>query len=613
LWSNASTDFALTGLSAGTYTAVVTDANGCTANISVEITQPLKIEESIYHTNPDCSGENGTASAYATGGTEPYTYSWSNGATTSSISGLSAGLYTVIITDSNGCTETATVVLNSAVAMITNVTNTNVNCFGSNTASATVTVTGGTAPHNILWNNGGTSFNPTNLIAGTYTALITDSSGCKVGVSVTITEPEELVSSFTQSNPSCCGGNNATITVVSSGGTPTHSILWNNGNTNFIRTGLSVGTYTYTVTDSNGCSTTGSVTILNVAPMSILITKTNITSYGGYGTATATVSGGTAAYSYKWYSSPSQYTQTASLHAGTWKVRVTDANGCISYKWVTLTYGSCSGYVTLPRASYGESCTDEGGYGCYLADNFANSFPNGLMVGSANSFLNFDSANAISNFLPSGNFYGALNSGIMQNPTAINYSNGLAAQAIALTITLSFNNNNDFSAPTSPMGELFVSSGIFVGMTVNQMLEIANSVLGGENSNYSLIDIFNSLDAINRNFENGTVDLGYLVLTNPSLSTNNVNIDNPILSYVVYPNPVTAVSKIEFSLTFDTSVNIQVYDLNGRMINEIFKGQASSGQKYNIEFNSNDLASGTYFIKLVTDKNVYNKSVLVSK
>jgi Secretion system C-terminal sorting domain/SprB repeat len=611
LWSNASTNFALTGLSAGTYTAVVTDANGCTANVSVVITQPLKLDESIFHTNPDCSGDNGSANANVSGGTAPYTYLWSNGATTASISGLSPGFYTVIITDANGCTETASVVLTTAVAMITSVSNTNVSCFGGNTASATATVTGGAAPHTILWSNGSTSFNPTGLSAGTYTAIISDYYGCKANVSVTITEPEQLVSSYTQNNPSCCGGNNATINVVSSGGTPSHSILWNNGNTNFTRIGLSVGTYTYTVTDYNGCTTSGSVTILNVAPMSILITKTNVTVYGGYGTATASVTGGTAAYTYKWYSSPFQYTQTASLQAGTWKVKVTDANGCFAFKWVTLSQGSCSGYVTVPRGSYGQECTD-GGWSCYLTDNFATSFPGGLQVGSNSNLLNFTDANSISGFLPSGNFFGPLGSGTMLNPTS-SYNNGLAAQAITLTLTLAFNNNSDFSSPTSSFGDLFVNSGIFAGMTVNQVLDLANRILGGESTNYSASDVYDALNSINNNYENGQVDLGYLVLNNPSLATNTIDLNNQILSYVVYPNPVKDVSKIEFSLTFDSSVNIQVYDLNGRLISELFRGEASSGQKYDVEFNSNDLASGTYFIKLVTDKNVYNKSVMVSK
>ena len=612
LWSNASTTFALTGLSAGTYTAVVTDANGCNANVSVLITQPLKLEESISYTNPDCSGENGSANANASGGTAPYTYLWSNGATTASISGLSTGFYTVIITDSNGCTETASVVLTSAVAMITNVSNTNVNCFGSNTASATATVSGGTAPHTILWSNGSTSFNPIGLSAGTYTAVITDYNGCRVDVSVTITEPEELVSSHTSNNPSCCGGNNATITVVSSGGTPTHSILWNNGNTNFTRNGLAAGTYSYVVTDANGCNVSNSVTITNVTQIAIMITKTNVTVYGGYGTATANVTGGTAPYTYKWYSSPFQYTQTASLHAGTWKVRVTDANGCVKYKWVTLSQGPCSGYVTVPQGAYGQACSD-GGWSCYLSDNFPTTFPSGLFVGSGSNFLSFSDANSISAFLPSGNFFGALGSGVMVNPTSA-YNNGLAGQAITLTLTIAFNNNPDFSSPTSSFGGLFVNSGIFAGLTVNQMLDIANRILGGdENTNYSASDVYEALNAINNNYEDGQVDLGYLVLTNPSLATNNVDLNNPLLSYVVYPNPVKDVSKIEFSLTYDTSVNIQIYDLNGRLISELFKGEATSGQKYDVEFNSNDLASGTYFIKLITDNNVHNKSVLVSK
>ena len=342
------------------------------------------------------------------------------------------------------------------------------------------------------------------------------------------------------------------------------------------------------------------------------MTKTNVISYGGYGTATATPSGGTAPYTYKWYSSPNQYTQTASLHAGTWKVRVTDANGCIVYKWVTLTYGPCSGYVTVPRGSYGQDCAD-GGWSCYLSDNFATSFPNGLTVGSGNNFLNFTSANSIANFLPSGNYFGALNSGTMQDPTSATYTNGLAAQAITLTITLSFNNNLDFSTPTAPLGSLFVNSGLFMGMTVDQVLVIANTILGGGSSIYDPADVFAALDAINNNFENGTVDMGYLVLTNPTLATTNSILNTPLLTYVVFPNPVKDVSKIEFSLTNDTSVSVQVYDLHGRLIGNIFKGEVVSGRKYIVDFDSNQLADGTYFIKLITAYGVYNKSVLVSK
>jgi subtilisin-like proprotein convertase family protein len=257
-WSNGGNTQTITSLAAGTYNVTVT-SGGQTATASVVITQPAALSVSATGTNASCGSNNGTATANPSGGTSPYSYLWSNGGTTQTITGLAAGTYTVTTTDDNGCTASSSVTIVSSSSMSVNVTGTNVSCNGGNNGTATANPVGGTPPYTYAWSNGGTTQTISGLAAGTYNVTVTSSNGCSGTGSVTITQPAALTVSVSGVNPT--SGNNGSATANPSGGTSPYSYLWSNGGTTQTITGLGAGTYTVTVTDANNCTATGSVTL----------------------------------------------------------------------------------------------------------------------------------------------------------------------------------------------------------------------------------------------------------------------------------------------------------------------------------------------------------------
>ena len=169
------------GLSSGSHTVIARDANGCTFNVLVTITQPaIALSGSTIVTNVLCfGGSTGAVNLTPTGGTAPYTFLWSNGATTEDLTNVIAGNYTVVITDAGGCTANSSGNVTQPVSLPSGTTVvTNVACFGGSTGAVNLTVVGGTAPYTFLWSNGATTEDLTNVIAGNYTVVITDASGC---------------------------------------------------------------------------------------------------------------------------------------------------------------------------------------------------------------------------------------------------------------------------------------------------------------------------------------------------------------------------------------------------------------------------------------------------
>lgn len=302
----------------------------------------------ISKTDVICNGgNNGSATATATCGTLPYSYSWNTTPvqTSATATGLTAGLYTVTVIDGLNDTIKTNVTITQPSPISISTNETDVSCNGSNNGSATATVSGGTAPYTYSWNTTPikTTATVSNLAPGSYTVTVTDLSGCIKIASITITEPPVLSVSATKTNVfNCNGGNNGTATATVSGGTAPYTYSWNTSpmQNTATATNLTAGNYTVTVIDAKGCIKTANITITQPSAISISTTKTDITCYGGNnGTATATVvSGGTPPYAYSWNTLPTQNTATANnLTAGNYTATVTDSNGCIQTANVTIT------------------------------------------------------------------------------------------------------------------------------------------------------------------------------------------------------------------------------------------------------------------------------------
>jgi hypothetical protein len=263
-WSNGATTQNLSNLAAGSFTLTVTDANNCAFNISGSITQPAAIALTGANiTNVSCNGgNNGAIDITVGGGTAPYSYSWSNGATTQDVSGLIAGIYSGTITDANGCTASASAPVTEPSAIgLTGANLTNVSCFGGNDGALDITIGGGTAPYTFSWSNGATTEDLTGLTAGTYTGSVTDANGCTFTGGAPITEPAAALGGTATTTPS--NGNDGAIDLTVSGGTAPYTFSWSNGATTEDLSGLAPGNYSGTVTDANGCTFSASVDVLS--------------------------------------------------------------------------------------------------------------------------------------------------------------------------------------------------------------------------------------------------------------------------------------------------------------------------------------------------------------
>ena len=293
-------------VSAGTHSYTVTDANGCTSDVTITVTEPTLLGSSATSTAILCNGGTSTVTVSATGGTAPYS---GTGNFT-----VSAGTHSYTVTDANGCTSDVTITVTEPTLLGSSATSTAILCNGG-TSTVTVSATGGTAPY-----SGTGNF---TVSAGTHSYTVTDANGCTSDVTITVTEPTQLVASAS-STVILVSEERTDVTVSATGGTPPYS-----------GTGLntvSAGTHTYTVTDANGCTSDVTITVdqpdqieANITPQNHVIDCIPIPV-----TLTANPTGGTGGpYTYLWSTGET----TASIDVNpnttsTYTVEVWDANGC---------------------------------------------------------------------------------------------------------------------------------------------------------------------------------------------------------------------------------------------------------------------------------------------
>jgi large repetitive protein len=343
LWApGGSTLKTASGLSAGTYTVSITDANGCTSSVTGTITQPGIVRDSLASvTYPACNGGTGSATLGVSGGTSPYTYTWIRGiSTTATATGLTAGTYTVTVKDNHGCSgTTVSITITQPGALrdsIVKASTVNVTCNGGNNGKATVGVKYGTSPYTYLWTpTGETTATATGLSAGTYSVSVTDNHGCSTSATVTITQPAAIRDSIISvGNEICYGSSSGVASVGVKYGASPYTYLWTPSNkTTAVVTGLSAGTYSVNITDKNGC--TGTTTVVTITQPneirdSIVNAATiNVSCNGGNnGSATVGVQYGVAPFTYKWQPGGQTTATITGLSAGTYSVTVSDKNGC---------------------------------------------------------------------------------------------------------------------------------------------------------------------------------------------------------------------------------------------------------------------------------------------
>jgi len=318
-------------LNAGVYSVIIEDANNCFQTANVVINEPTQLTNAMTHTNvTTLGGSNGAAAANSFGGSTPYAYLWNFGATTSYISGLTAGTYSVTITDDNGCSTTDNVTISQPPCngLTLNLFKSNVSCYGGSNGSALAVVSGASGSYTINWSNGATGPSVSNLAAGNYSVMVTNGSNCTEYINFTIIQPSQLSIGLMPTNVSCNGNANGSIDLTIAGGTYPYSFNWNNGSSSEDLIYLAPGNYSVLVNDANGCTVLGAANITQPQPFNVTYTTQNVTCiYGNNGAIGLNVTGGVSPFTYTW--STGANTQSVSgLSAGGYSVVIKDANNC---------------------------------------------------------------------------------------------------------------------------------------------------------------------------------------------------------------------------------------------------------------------------------------------
>jgi gliding motility-associated-like protein len=328
-----------TAVGAGIYSIDVKDNNGCIQTTTVQVTQPALLAIGLTSQNANCTAANGIITTTVTGGTPIYTYTWTGGggagATTNS---LVSGTYSVTVTDSKGCVITGSSIIGNTPGGTASITaSTNVTCNGANNGSATVGMTGGSAPFTYSWTPGGqTGGTGTNLAPATYSCVVTDFYGCKSTATVTITQPSILSAIMNSNNVKCFGTATGTVSAAGTGGTGPYTYLWpTQASTLSTVNNVLIGTYTCNITDANNCTISRTIAVTEPSPVTLSYTATPANCNQANGSATVTAAGGTPAYSYTW-STGVTGPVLSSVAAGTYTINVQDGNNCLQTLAATI-------------------------------------------------------------------------------------------------------------------------------------------------------------------------------------------------------------------------------------------------------------------------------------
>jgi hypothetical protein len=336
--ANSQTTEMATGLSAGTFQVIVTDAAGCTGSAGVILSAGTSLNLDISKTDILCGGDaNGTATVISNNGTTPFTFLWNdtNTQTTATATSLGMGEYQVTVTDASGCSAIATTTITAPMDLDFSIQNMPVLCSNGETGTAEIIISNGnTNDYNFQWNDANNSTTATinGLSAGFYDVTITNADGCMDIGQVEIVGPAPFDITIMTASTSCSDSSNGSAIVTVEGGMPPYTYLWNDNNataSSFL-TNASGGTYEVTITDNVGCTIVESVAIFAPSPLNLEFNSNPESCLGSLdGKASVNVSGGTSGYSYQWDDANNSTTLNVfGLENGTYSLTATDANSC---------------------------------------------------------------------------------------------------------------------------------------------------------------------------------------------------------------------------------------------------------------------------------------------
>ncbi len=392
-------DMLPTNYAAGDYTLMITDAGGCSTNVNFSIGNQTAIELSATISNAGCSGE-GAINLAVVGGTEPYQFLWSNDSNTQNLNDIPSGNYFVTVTDANGCAavnEVAyTVEMDNGEAFSISVSTTDVSCFGGMDGTATVSFIGGVEPFSYVLNGMNLSNLPTTFVAGDYNLTVQDANGCAAETTFTISQAETEISFSGLVQSISCESELGNITLSVAGGIAPYDFLWSNNEVSQNLNDVSIGSYTVTITDANGCSVNNDdtpYTFVGNANLALNSTFTPTSCGENNGEISITVSQGVPPYQIVWSDGLTDFVLRTDLASGDYGVTVTDANNCSISEAFSI---ASSINLTVNITPLDASCNgiDDG----QISMSFAGGTPPFTYI------LNGQSLDDLPNTLPSGNY-----------------------------------------------------------------------------------------------------------------------------------------------------------------------------------------------------------------
>jgi hypothetical protein len=580
LWSNGATTPNLSNLAGGTYTVTVTSSNGCTATASATVMDMPAIPTASATTtdNIACTAPyTGTATLT----TDGVAFAWSNGATTQNLSDLAGGTYYVTITSSNGCTSTTSATVMDIPFLPT------VIATGTNNTSCTApigTATLATDGVAFAWSNGATTQNLSDLAGGTYTVTVTGSNGCTTTASATVVDlpavPMAGITNNTGTNTLTCATTSISLTATGGG-----TYLWSGGLTTANRTITAAGTYTVTVTGTNGCTASASIVITQNTALpvsSISASATAITCATPSIVLTAT-GGGT----YAWSTGATTVSITITA-AGTYGVTVTGANGCSVKRSRTVTASTAPPTATISGATT-------------------------LCAGASLSLTASSTGATYAWSGPSG--YTATGLTITRNPATaamsgtyavtITGSNGCTASAstvvtvntcttLAATATGTANtgtNNGTITINTS-------GGTACAGGTYNYTWSGVSSGSGSGTSPFVISPLATGWYYITvTDCNGGSVALTYYVASQTRTRTKTNDIFEGLTAY---PNPASEVTTVAFTTWASERMTVAIYSLDGKQVATLFDGVTIAAADYQLPLEVVDIPAGIYHVLLST-------------